>query len=96
MRKKYYVEYYKRFANTYNLYYAETSEQVKVAEKAGLERITRKEAEKLCVDENYRRKNDHDFSGYADNVIYPIDYNGDWINDKRVYKDGYMILYRGR
>lgn len=91
--KKYYVHYWNNFANTYNLYWAETSEQIKEAERNGYERITRKEAERLCANENYRRKTDYNFSGYASAVILPINYDGDWINDRRMYKDGYMILY---
>ena len=90
--KKYYVHYWNNFANTYNVYWAETPEQIAKAE--GDERITRKYAEKLCAEENYRRQTDYSFSGYASTVILPIDYEGDWRNDKNVYKNGYIILYK--
>lgn len=92
--KKYYVHYWNNFANTYNLYWAETPQQIAKAESKGYECISRKYAEKLCVEENYRRKTDYNFSDYASNVILPFDYDGDWINDKNMYKDGYMILYK--
>ena len=46
--KRYYVEYWNNFGNTYNLYWAETPEQIEKAEKF-CERISRKDAEKLCT-----------------------------------------------
>lgn len=46
MTKQYYVNYYRDFANTYSLYWAETEEQIKMAEEnENNERITRKKAE---------------------------------------------------
>lgn len=92
--KKYYVHYWNSFSNTYTLCWAESAEQMEEAEKNGYERITRKQAEKLCSDEIYRRKTDYAFSGYADSVILPYGHDGDWINDRRVYKDGHIILYK--
>lgn len=95
--KKYYVEYWNSFGNTYNLYWAETPEQIQIAESLKTcKRITRKEAEKLCAEENYRRRTDYNFSGYATSEIFPIDYNGagDWMNDRNMYKNGYIIEYR--
>lgn len=92
--KRYYVHYYRDFANTYNLYWAETTTQIEKAEKKGCERITRKEAEILCAAENDRCKHDSNFSGYASSVILPVDYEGYWQYDKSVYKDGYIILYK--
>ena len=90
--KQYYVRYYKDFGNTYNLAWAETPEQIKAAENAGYEKITRREAEKLCAEENGRRKSDAAFSGYADNVIIPIECaRDDWQNDSRFEKDGYIV-----
>ena len=99
--KRYYVNYYKDFGNTYDLYWAETPEQIEMAEKK-CERITRKKAERLCAEENYRRKHDQSFSGYASTEILPIDYtsnvnhnwDGDWQNDRKMYKDGYIVLYK--
>ena len=44
--KKYFVQYYHDFGNTYNLAWAETPEQIKQAETNKWEQITRKEAEK--------------------------------------------------
>jgi hypothetical protein len=53
--KRFYV-HYGDFANTYRLAWAETPEQVEEAEKRGYERITRKEAENLCAEENRRKR----------------------------------------
>ena len=95
MKKQYYVNYYRDFANTYSLYWAETDDQIKMAEEnENNERITRKRAEQLCAAENERRKYNPNSSGYADNVILPIDYDYyDWENDPDVYKYGYIIDY---
>lgn len=71
MRRQYFAHYYKDFGNTYNLMYADTKEELKLVPE-NAERITRKKAESLCADENYRRKVDSSFSGFADNMIYPV------------------------
>lgn len=94
--KRYYIKYYNDFSNAYNLVWAETPEQIAMAEADGIgwERISRREAEKKCSAENERRKYDCSFSGYADSAIYPIDYDGCAVNDPRMYKDGYLWLYR--
>lgn len=93
--RKYYVHYWRDFGNTYNLYYAETTEQEALAREMGAEQITRKRAEQLCRDENYRRKYDTAFSTYADNVIYPIDFDGHWMDCEQVLtKKGYTMEYR--
>ena len=89
--KRYYVQYYARFANTYNLAYAETEAEAEQAEQQGYERITRKEAEHLCSVENQRRKYDQAFSYYAPTIILPIGYDGDWRNDRRMRQTGYII-----
>ena len=67
MKKAYYVEYYRDFGNTYNIYWLPDGEPA----PAGLERITRKQALDLCKQERYRRKYDQAFSGYADTWIWP-------------------------
>ena len=92
--KKFYV-HYGDFANTYRLAWAETPEQVEEAEKRGYERITRKEAENLCAEENRRRKENPSFSGYADNVILPIDFNEewDWAGYEKMHKNRYIVEY---
>lgn len=71
MRRQYFVHYYKRFANAYNLFYADTEEDLKLVPEDA-ERITRKKAESLAADENYRRRTDRSFSGFADNAVYPV------------------------
>lgn len=90
--KRFYV-HYGDFANTYRLAWAETPEQVEEAKNNGYERITRKEAENLCAEENRRRKENPSFSGYASNVIYPVEYVDNWENDEKMYKDRYIIDY---
>jgi hypothetical protein len=94
--KKYYVNYYRDFANTYTLAWAETPEQVKTAKEAGYQQITRKKAEALCAKEKEERKQNPSFSGYADTVILPIDYPAterDWRNDHKLEQRG-NIVYR--
>lgn len=93
MKKQYYA-WYGDFGNVYNLYWGETSEQIKLAEKNGYTRITRRQAEKLCAEENNRRKFDGNFSGYADNLIFPVDCDEeerDLLNNRSLYVDGYIV-----
>ena len=92
MRRQYFAHYYKGFGNTYSLMYADTEEDLKLIPEDA-ERITRKEAESLCSRENYRRKYDSGFSGYADNMIYPVDMEDRYniYNSNRYYKDGYVV-----
>lgn len=93
MRKKFYV-WNGDFGNVYNLFWAETPEQIKLAEKNGYTRITRRQAEKLCAEENDRRKYDSNFSGYADNLIFPVDCDEcerDLWNNRSLYVDGYIV-----
>lgn len=91
--RKYWIDYYMSFGNTYHLYYTTNlEEEKKLPENA--ERITRRTAEKLAAEENYRRKYDSSFSHYADNLIYPIDFDSkfDSIYDfKKFYIDKYIV-----
>lgn len=92
--KKYYIKNNYGFANTYTLVYTETPEQDEQALACGYERITRKEAERLCARENDRRTFDSSFSGFASNVILPIWYpvmDRDWRNDHRMALNGYIV-----
>lgn len=86
--RKYYVHYYQDFANTYNLYYAESGFPVPDTWR----QITRKEAEKLARAERRRRIEDEAFSGRACAEIFPADYpdDGDIINDRRYALHGYI------
>lgn len=98
MKKTYYI-WNGDFGNVYNLYWAETPEQIKLAEENGYTRITRRQAEKLCAEENNRRNYDSNFSGYADNLIYPIGYEGihakwDLYNRRDVVCNGYVVEYK--
>lgn len=79
--KKYYIRYWRDFANTYDLCYCETLEEEKRAVSAGFERITRKEAERKCANERFTRKYDPAFSGYGDIDIKPWKYIADESNN---------------
>lgn len=100
MKKQYFV-WLGDFGNVYSLYWAETAEQIKLAKENGYTRITRRQAEKLCVEENDRRNYDSNFSGYADNLIYPVDYEGghsasELYNHRNVFRNGYLVEYRAK
>ena len=70
MRNAYYVQYDRRgFANCYDLWYCPSGEVV----PDGWERITRREAVRLCAAERRRRKADPAFSGYAPEFIFPAE-----------------------
>lgn len=92
MKKTYYI-WNGDFGNVYNLYWAETAEQIKLAEKNGYTRITRSQAEKLCAEENNRRKYDGNFAYYADNLIFPVDCDECERdrNNRSLYVDGYIV-----
>ena len=94
--KKYFVRR-GNFANNYNLYHAETQKEL-AALPQDAEQITRKEAEGLCIDERRRRKENPAFSGYADPMIYPADYDGSaesWESQpKKFIVNGYIIERR--
>jgi len=85
---KYFVYYYHDFGNTYNLYYTETSEQESFLPD-GSKQITRKEAENLCVQENYRRKHDQSSAYRADNLIYPAGWED---NGDEPICNGYIVI----
>ena len=89
--RKYFVKYWANFGNTYNLAYTDTDAQAAEAEANGWERITRKQAESKCADENRARQADPAFSGYGDNMIYPYGYDCDWRDDRHAEKNGYII-----
>ena len=98
MRRQFFV-HYANFSNTYDLMYADTQEDLDLL-PVGAERITRKEAERLCAEENHRRKYDSSFSGFADNAIYPVGMTSeermDIMNDRRYFKKGYLWERRVR
>ena len=88
--RKYFVKY-GEFRNTYAVCYTENTAEEAEALGQGFERISRKEAIELCVRESGRRKENPAFSGYAPDVILPIGYDGDWINDINMEKIGRLI-----
>lgn len=93
--KKYFVKYY-GYSNVYDLVYTQNEEQEKQAEKANYERISRKQAEKLCAREKDRREYDQAFSGYAPIKIVPIDFDSEKedMYSSRFTIDGYLVIRR--
>ena len=92
--KKYWHKNTLGFSNTYDLVYTETEQEEQQALAEGYERITRKEAERLCAAERDREHWDSSFSGYASSVILPIWYpatSRDWRDDHRMTRNGYIV-----
>lgn len=92
--KKYYYKNTEGFSNTYALTYTETAEEDAKVLSEGYERITRKEAERLCKAEREREVYDSAFSGYADSVILPCWYpvrDRDWRNDSNMVLNGCIV-----
>lgn len=89
MRRQYFIHYYRDFCNTYNLLYADTEDDLKLIPKDA-ERITRKEAEGYARDEKQRQRHDHNFSGFADSAIFPVnaDPDYDWRNGRKYQLNG--------
>ncbi|MCD7737571.1 MAG: hypothetical protein LUH58_00805 [Lachnospiraceae bacterium] len=84
MEREFYVDYYRDFGNTYNLYYADTPEMRPLCG----EKISKERAMELIRQECWARRNDHSFSGCADAEIYPGGYfNDDWIMGAGGYID---------
>ena len=74
--KHFYIRYPRNFGNEYSLAWVESgSAAEKTMQEDGWERINRKTAIRKCAEERYRRRTDRAFSGYADSVIFPIDYD---------------------
>lgn len=87
--KKYYINYYRDFGNTYDLMYVENEADEK-ALPANAERITRKQAEQYCRDELRAQATDPAFSGYASSSIIPASYDDYPENDRHMEKRGYV------
>ena len=90
--KKYYINYYRDFGNTYNLMYVENEADEKALPDSA-ERITRKQAERYCRDELYAQATDPAFSGYASTSILPASFDGTMHcpeNDRHLEKRGYI------
>lgn len=69
--RKYWVQYWRNFGNTYNLFYTENSEEESMLPE-NAERITRKKALQLAREESDRRKFDGAFAYYAPETIAPL------------------------
>lgn len=94
--KKYYVNHYMDFFNTYRLVYTdETMAGYQLG--AEWERITRAEADKLAREESSRRRVGSSFAGVADDAIYPATYGkipGDWPDADKIWNDERYELRR--
>ena len=89
--KHYYVKH-GNFANVYSLCYTDSPAGDAAALEQGYERITRQEAFHLCAVENQRRKWERSSSGYADNVIYPVDWPDDACRFPSVLEYNYIVI----
>lgn len=92
--KKFFYKNTSGFANTYDLVYTETEKEEEKVIAEGYERITRKEAERLCRAERDREQYEPSNSGYASSVILPVWYPAaerDWQDDSRVVLNGYIV-----
>lgn len=69
--RKYWVQYWRNFGNTYNLFYTENPEEESML-PGNAERITRKKALQLAREESDRRKFDGAFAYYAPETIAPL------------------------
>ena len=96
MLRHYYV---KRgaFANQYWLNYTSNSAQDQAAEAEGCERITLKEAQRLCKLECDRRKYEPSSAGYADDRILPYGVDLDTVCESRnyYYANQYVVFWPG-
>lgn len=81
--KKYWVER-GEFANEYSLVWTDGGNK---PEGEGWERVTRKEAARLCRSERARREYDASFAGYADTLIYPYAWGEEDIERWETYGD---------
>lgn len=86
--RKYCVKY-GDFANDYSLAYAENEKEFEDLLNNRFEKITRKEAINLAIDERERRKLNETFSGSASNYIYPA---GFYLDDDFPI---HMVTYKG-
>lgn len=69
--RKYWVQYWRNFGNTYNLFYTENPEEESML-PGNAERITRKKALQLAREESDRRKFNGAFAYYAPETIAPL------------------------
>lgn len=69
--RKYWVQYWRNFGNTYNLFYTENPEEESML-PGNAERIMRKKALQLAREESDRRKFDGAFAYYAPETIAPL------------------------
>lgn len=74
--KKYYVRYTSNFYNEYQLAWADDEHPIPDPEDNGWKLITKKEAVSLAEEATLHRRVYANFSGYADEYIYPW-----WINE---------------
>ncbi len=84
--KEFFVDYYLNFSNTYRLCYCENAKDYAALNK-NAERISRKEALKLCADEKRARRHNPNFAHFADVTIVPAEYSscGNPWNEEALY-----------
>lgn len=87
MKRQYYVHFYRPFANTYNLYYADTPEMIAKLPNGAL-RTSKKDALKFIQEEFDRKKFEPTMSGFAASTICPSDYP----DDKDIRSDPNYVL----
>lgn len=73
-KKLYFIRYWRDFANTFNLAWADNDDDREWLASNGFEQCTRKYAETKARNERYARKFDQAFSGYGDDAVFPTKY----------------------
>ena len=80
--RKYWMHYYRPFANNIRFYYTENQEEEKKLPKDVM-RVSRKSIEKMIRNERFLRKIHDGTSGFTDAYIFPVDCDDDWMNNSK-------------
>lgn len=90
--KKYYINYYNDFGNTFDLCWVDTKEDEKAAIAKGYKRITRKEAIRKCVNSREEKRVNGYCYGSCEILNFNIAENLDinisdlWTDDGYIYE----------
>lgn len=76
MRRQYFIHFYRPFANTYNLYYADTPKMLAGLPYGAL-RTSKKDALRYVKEELDRKRYHSSASNFASSAIYPAGYPED-------------------
>ena len=87
-KRKYWVRYPRNLANEYDLCYTIGEQEDDQAQSEGYEWIDIYEARRLCAEENRRRREDPNNSGFGDNQIMRL-------RDKRLFPDVLNSIEKG-